>query len=67
MQFQPISAGLFTISGFHPSGASAAMYRRQSCLRKSSQVGDWRGLPQTGLSTVHRFAVDLGLNAIEKG
>jgi len=30
------------------------MYRRLSSLRRSSNVGDWRGLPQTGQSTVHR-------------
>src|SRR5262245_61730100 len=29
-------------------------YRRLSSLRRSSQVGDWRGLPQTGQSTVRR-------------
>src|SRR5262245_5263273 len=32
MRFRPINTALFAISGFHPLGASAAMYRRLSIL-----------------------------------
>ena len=62
MQFQPISAGLFTISGFHPLGESSAMYRRLSSLRKALPDAYLGRLPQTGQSTVRRLAVDLGFS-----
>ncbi len=52
MRFRPIAARLFTISGFHPLGEAAAMYRRLSSLRKSPPVAYFGRLPQTGQSTV---------------
>jgi hypothetical protein len=44
MRFRPITMGLFVISGLHPLGASAAMYRRLSSLRKARQSPTWEDL-----------------------
>src|SRR4029450_12598562 len=62
MQFQPISAGLFTISGWRPLGESSALYRRLSSLRKAPPAVYLGRPPQTGQSAVQGLSVDLGFS-----